>query len=79
MLVSAGMAKSLEANRLPRQYLPKIATQMPGALRHHQISVDQALFTPQNFYKLAAERTTMIAHDATDLNTAMQQGRHPSV
>ena len=51
---------------------------MPGILRHHQIPDERALWVPQNFCKLAAARTAMIADDATDLITAMQQGKQPS-
>ena len=78
VLVSATTAKSIRAHRSPEQYLHKIAAQMPGALRHHQIPEDQMLWAPQNFYKLATARTAMIADDATDLITAMQQGKNSS-
>ena len=78
VLVSTTTAKSIKAHRLPGQCLHKIAAQMPGALRHHQIPEDQALWAPQNFYKLAAARTAMIAYDATDLITAMQQDKNLS-
>ena len=78
VLVSATTAKSIKAHRSPEQYLHKIAAQMPHVLRQQQIPVDQALWVPQNFHKLAAARTAMIADDATDLITAMQQGRQPS-
>ncbi len=78
VLVSATTAKSIKAQRSPEQYLHKIAAQMPDVLRHHQIPDERALWAPQNFYKLAAARTTMIAADATDLITAMQQGKSPS-
>ena len=78
VLVSAATAKSIKAHRSPEQYLHKIAAQMPHVLRQQQIPEDQALWVPQNFYKLAAARTAMIADDATDLITAMQQGPQPS-
>ncbi len=77
VLVSATTAKSIKAHRSPDQYLSKIAAQMPHVLRQQQIPEDQALWVPQNFHKLAAVRTAMIADDATDLITAMQQGRQP--
>ena len=69
---------TIKAHRLPDQYLHKIAAQMPHVLRQQQIPEDQALWLPQNFHKLAAARTAMIADDATDLITAMQQGKNPS-
>ena len=78
VLLSATTAKSIKAHRSPEQYLHKIAAQMPHVLRQQQIPDDQALWVPQNFHRLAAARTAMIADDATDLITAMQQGRSPS-
>ena len=78
VLVSATTAKSIKAHRSPDQFLHKIAAQMPHVLRQQQIPEDQALWVPQNFYKLATARTAMIADDATDLITAMQQGMSPS-
>ena len=78
MLVSATTAKSIKAHRSPDQYLHKIAAQMPDVLRQQQIPEDQTLWAPQNFHRLAAARTAMIADDATDLITAMQQGKNPS-
>ena len=78
VLVSAETAKTIKVYPSPDHYLHKITARRPEILRHHQIPDDQALWAPQNFYKLAAERTAMIAHDATDLITAMQQGKNPS-
>ena len=78
MLVSATTAKSIKAHRSPEQYLHKIAAHMPHVLRQQQIPEDRALWAPQNFRRLATARTVMIADDATDLITAMQQGRSPS-
>ena len=78
VLVSATTAKSIKAQRSPGQYLHKIAAQMPDMLRQQQIPDDQVLWVPQNFHRLAAARTALIAEDATDLITAMQQGRQPS-
>ena len=78
VLVSATTAKSIKPHRSPDQYLHKIAAQMPGVLRPHQIPDDRALWAPQNFCKMAAARTAMTAADATDFITAMQQGRQPS-
>ena len=78
VLVSATTAKSIRAQRSPDQYLRKIAAQMPDVLRQQQIPEDPALWVPQNFYKLAAARTAMIADDVTDLIAAMQQGKNPS-
>lgn len=75
VLVSATTAKSIKAHRSPDQYLHKIAAQMPDVLRQQQIPDDQTLWQPQNFHKLATARTAMIADDATDFVTAMQQGR----
>ena len=79
VLVSATTARSIKAHRSPEQYLHKIAAQMPHVLRQQQIPEDRALWVPQNFHKLAAARTAMIADDATDLITAMQQGKSPSL
>ena len=78
VLVSATTAKSIKAQRSPDQYLRKIAAQMPDVLRQQQIPEDQALWAPENFHKLATARTAMIADDATDLITAMQQGMSQS-
>ena len=77
VLVGATTAKSIKAHRPPDQYLHKIAAQMPDVLRQQQIPNDQALWQPQNFPRLAAERTAMIAA-TTDFITAMQQGRSNS-
>ena len=74
VLVSATTAKSIKAHRSPDQYLHKIAAQKPDLLRQQQIPDDPSLWTPQNFQKMAAARTAMIANDATDLVNAMQQG-----
>ena len=78
VLVSATTAKSIKAHRSPDQYLHKISAQIPDVLREQQIPDDPELWTPQNFHKLAAARTAMIADDATDLVNALQQGRQPS-
>ena len=79
VLVSTTAAKSIKAHRSPDQYLHKIAVQMPDALHQQQIPEDQALGCRRTFtgWRRRA-RTAMIADDATDLITAMQQGRQPS-
>ena len=74
VLVSATTAKSIKAHRSPDQCLHKISAQMPGILRQQQIHNDPELWTPQNFHKLAEARTAMIADEATNLVTALQQG-----
>ena len=77
VLVSAITAESIRAHRSPDQYLHKISAQMPDLLRQQQIPDGPELWTLQNFHKLPAARTAMIANDATDLVSALQQGRQP--
>ena len=77
MLVSAITAKSIRTHRSPDQYLHKISAQMPDLLPQQQIPEGPELWTLQNFHKLAAARTAMIADDATDLVSALQQGWQP--
>jgi hypothetical protein len=76
VLVSATTAKSIKAHRSPDQYLHKISAQIPDLLRQQQIPDDPELWIPQNFHRLAAARTAMIADEATDLVSALQQGRY---
>lgn len=52
----------------------KISLPMPGILRQQKIPDDPELWTPQDFHKLAAARTAMIADEAIDLLSALLQG-----
>ena len=78
VLVSATTAKSIKAHRSLDQYLHKISVQMPDVLRQQQIPEDPALWLPENFHRLAAAGTAMIAADATDIITAMHRGENGS-